>query len=70
MNSNENILELRGITKKFPGVTALKQVDLDITDGEVHVLVGENGAGKSSLIKVLCGIYIPDEGCMTYQGAP
>jgi len=68
MNSNENILELRGITKKFPGVTALKQVDLDITDGEVHVLVGENGAGKSSLIKVLCGIYIPDEGRMTYQG--
>jgi len=69
MNNNDNILELRGITKKFPGVTALKQVNLDITDGEVHVLVGENGAGKSSLIKVLCGIYIPDEGDMTYLGA-
>ena len=69
MNPNENILELRGITKKFPGVIALKQVDLDIIKGEVHVLVGENGAGKSSLIKVLCGIYIPEEGSMIYQGA-
>jgi len=68
MNSNENILELRGITKKFPGVIALKDVDLDIREGEVHVLVGENGAGKSSLIKVLCGIYNPEEGAMTYQG--
>ncbi len=67
MNNKESILKLRNITKKFPGVTALKQVDLDIRDGEVHVLVGENGAGKSSLIKVLCGIYIPDAGTMIYQ---
>ena len=64
----KNILELRGITKKFPGVVALNDVDLDIREGEVHVLVGENGAGKSSLIKVLCGIYMPEEGAMTYQG--
>lgn len=47
---------------------ALKEVDLDIQAGEVHVLVGENGAGKSSLIKVLCGIYSPDEGHITYNG--
>jgi ribose transport system ATP-binding protein len=70
MNNNKNILQLKNITKRFPGVTALKQVNLDIIDGEVHVLVGENGAGKSSLIKVLCGIYIPDEGDITYLGAP
>jgi len=68
MNTSENILELRGITKKFPGVIALNDVDLDIREGEVHVLVGENGAGKSSLIKVLCGIYMPEEGAMIYQG--
>ncbi|MCJ2164712.1 MULTISPECIES: sugar ABC transporter ATP-binding protein [unclassified Pseudodesulfovibrio] len=70
MDKSDNILELRGITKKFPGVIALHDVDLDIKAGEVHVLVGENGAGKSSLIKVLCGIYMPDEGTMRYQGQP
>jgi ABC-type sugar transport system ATPase subunit len=47
----------REITKTFPGVVALDSIDLDIEEGEVHVLVGENGAGKSSLIKILCGIY-------------
>ena len=52
----------------FPGVVALNQVSLEIHQGEVHVLVGENGAGKSSLIKVLCGIYVPEEGQVKYQG--
>ncbi|MGE4505570.1 MAG: ATP-binding cassette domain-containing protein, partial [Desulfovibrionaceae bacterium] len=70
MTSGGPILRLRGITKKFPGVTALRNVDLDIEEGEVHVLVGENGAGKSSLIKVLCGTYAPDEGTMAYRGEP
>ena len=65
-----NILELHGLTKHFPGVVALDHVDLDIREGEVHILVGENGAGKSSLVKVLCGIYPPDGGEMLYQGAP
>ena len=60
----QNILELRGITKSFPGVVALNGVDLEIAQGEVHALLGENGAGKSSLIKVLCGIYLPDAGDM------
>lgn len=69
MNETKNILELRGITVTFPGVVALDNVDLNIEEGEVHVLVGENGAGKSSLIKVLCGIYFPDQGEMLYAGA-
>lgn len=64
-----NILELRNITKTFPGVVALDHVDLDIEQGEVHVLVGENGAGKSTLIKILCGIHVPDHGDMRYAGA-
>lgn len=64
------ILELKGITVKFPGVVALNKLDMDIHEGEVHVLIGENGAGKSSLIKVLCGIYFPDEGSMLIQGKP
>lgn len=68
MNEKATILELRNITKVFPGVVALKQVNLDILEGEVHVLVGENGAGKSSLIKVLCGIYNPEEGSINCRG--
>ncbi|MBF0530366.1 MAG: sugar ABC transporter ATP-binding protein [Deltaproteobacteria bacterium] len=68
MINSRNILELKGITKFFPGVTALDHVDLDIEQGEVHVLVGENGAGKSCLIKILCGIYFPDQGSLTYLG--
>ncbi len=70
MTTTQNILELRNMTKTFPGVVALKDVSLDIRQGEVHVLLGENGAGKSTLIKVLCGLYIPEEGEMTYAGAP
>ncbi|MDY0095997.1 MAG: sugar ABC transporter ATP-binding protein [Candidatus Vecturithrix sp.] len=68
MNAINHILELRQITKTFPGVVALKDINLDIQQGEVHVLVGENGAGKSTLIKLLCGIYKPDEGEMFYSG--
>ncbi len=70
MTNSSNILELKGVTKRFPGVVALDAVDLDVRQGEVHILVGENGAGKSSLVKVVCGIYPPDEGEMFYQGAP
>ena len=70
MTEPQNILELKSITLKFPGVIALDHVDLAIRQGEVHILVGENGAGKSSLVKVLCGLYQRDEGDILYQGAP
>jgi putative multiple sugar transport system ATP-binding protein len=51
------ILEMRGITKRFPGVVALKNVNLDVRPAEIHAIVGENGAGKSTLMKVLSGVY-------------
>ncbi len=70
MRAQSNILELRNITKTFPGVIALDNVDLDVVQGEIHILVGENGAGKSSLIKLLCGVYFPDHGKISYAGAP
>jgi ribose transport system ATP-binding protein len=63
-------LEIQGLTKQFPGVLALDQIDLVLHAGEVHALAGENGAGKSSLIKVLCGIYRADAGTMQLGGQP
>ncbi|MFF2622688.1 multiple monosaccharide ABC transporter ATP-binding protein [Oerskovia jenensis] len=57
MASESNILEMRGITKEFPGVKALQDVTLDVRRGEVHAICGENGAGKSTLMKVLSGVY-------------
>ena len=62
------ILTMKGIHKSFPGVHALKGVDLEIRKGEVLALMGENGAGKSTLMKVLTGIYSKDEGTITYEG--
>lgn len=62
------ILTMKGIDKSFPGVHALKGVDLELRRGEVHALMGENGAGKSTLMKVLTGIYSKDSGTITYEG--
>ena len=59
---SEYIVELRGVTKKFPGVVAMRNMHIQIKPGEIHGLIGENGAGKSTLIKVLTGVYIPEEG--------
>ncbi len=62
------LFELRGISKAFPGVNALDDVSFEIRVGEVHMLVGENGAGKSSLMKVLCGAYRADRGAFFQNG--
>ena len=69
-NSEEMLLEMKGICKRFPGVVALDKVDFFIRKGEVHVLMGENGAGKSTLIKILTGIYKLDEGEILFDGKP
>ncbi len=63
------VLRLRGIAKSFPGVKALSGVELDLYPGQVTALIGENGAGKSTIVKVLTGIYQPDEGTIELNGA-
>ncbi len=62
------LLSLRGVTKKFGGITALNEVDFELRRGEIHALVGENGAGKSTLIKVLGGIHTADHGTIWIDG--
>jgi simple sugar transport system ATP-binding protein len=63
-------LEMRGISKRFPGVLANDHVDFDVKSGEVHALLGENGAGKSTLMKILYGMYHPDSGDILLNSKP
>jgi general nucleoside transport system ATP-binding protein len=65
-----NAVEMRGIVKRFPGVLANDHVDFDLRQGEVHALLGENWAGKSTLMNVLAGMYKPEEGIILVEGRP
>jgi methyl-galactoside transport system ATP-binding protein len=69
MSDSPYLLELKGISKKFPGVLALDNVSLNVRRGTVHALMGENGAGKSTLMKCLFGIYRPDAGSISLDGS-
>ena len=64
----EYILEMKDISKTFPGVKALDHVQLQVRPGEVHALMGENGAGKSTLMSVLFGLYQPEKGVIRVKG--
>lgn len=63
-------IELRGVTKRYPGVVANKDVELTVLPSEVHAIVGENGAGKSTLMKIIYGMVRPDEGTISINGQP
>jgi len=68
VNERKPLMEVRNITKKFPGVVALDDVSVKFFPGEVHAVVGENGAGKSTLMKIMSGAYVPDKGEMFLEG--
>ncbi|MFD0697352.1 sugar ABC transporter ATP-binding protein [Paenibacillus sp. GCM10027628] len=68
MQNQDALVQMEGIEKRFPGVHALNQCRFELLPGEVHALVGENGAGKSTMMKILTGVYQKDEGTIRYKG--
>src|SRR6187455_1216531 len=70
MSARPQVLEMRHVTKSFPGIVANDDVSFDLREGEVHALLGENGAGKSTLMNILYGLYHPDEGEILIKGKP
>jgi ABC-type sugar transport system ATPase subunit len=68
--SDARLIELRSITKRFPGVVALDRVSFDVVPGELHAICGENGAGKSTLMKILSGVITDYEGVIELRGSP
>jgi ABC-type uncharacterized transport system ATPase subunit len=70
MADGDNVVSMRGIVKRFPGVLANDHVDFDLRRGEIHALLGENGAGKSTLMNILAGLYRPDAGTILVDGKP
>jgi len=70
IESNESILITKGISKEFNGIYVLKDINFEMKKGEVHALVGENGAGKSTFIKILSGVHLPTKGVMYLNGSP
>ncbi|WP_291635767.1 sugar ABC transporter ATP-binding protein [Clostridium sp.] len=69
-DNTKNVIEVNGISKEFNGVWVLKDINFDLKPGEIHSLVGENGAGKSTFIKILSGVHQPSEGEMWMEGKP
>jgi inositol transport system ATP-binding protein len=68
--SRPTLLRMTGISKSFPGVRALDQVDFEVGEAEIHAFLGENGAGKSTLLKILSGAQPPDAGTIEFAGNP
>jgi ribose transport system ATP-binding protein len=68
MTAQQPLLSMRGVSKRYGGVVALKSADIDILPSRIHAVLGENGAGKSTLIKIMAGVVAPDSGSMTLDG--
>src|SRR5512132_4509773 len=64
------LLEARGVTKRFGGLTALNTVDFALEEGHIASIIGPNGAGKTTFFNVFTGIYVPEEGAVTFRGTP
>ena len=68
--SSDEMIRLEHVVKRFGGITAVNDVSFDINRGEIHAVVGENGAGKSTIMKMLAGVYQPDNGTLVLRGEP